>query len=87
MGLGSGWSAERLVVLGRVDDQGADEFAGGGFGDAYVEVVDEHDDAGAAVLVAEADVVHAPVDSQRDASALVDDVLELTEVVYIWGPL
>ena len=43
--------------------------------DSDVEVVDEHDHAGAAVGGAEADVVEAAVDAQGDLSVVVDDVV------------
>ena len=39
-----------LVVLAGIDDELADEFAGGGVDDANVEVVDEQDDAGLRAL-------------------------------------
>jgi len=45
-----------LVVLGQVDDQFAEEFAGGGVDDPDVEVVDEHDDVGSGVGSSDADV-------------------------------
>lgn len=82
------WASEGLVVLGRVDGQGADELAGGGVDDAYVEVVGEHDDFCAAVFAAEADVVHAAVDSQGDASAveaMVDRLVHHVEVIVLQG--
>jgi len=37
---GAGWSAGALVALGCVEDELAEEFAGGGVDDADVEVVD-----------------------------------------------
>jgi hypothetical protein len=76
-----------LVVLGRVDGEHADEFAGGGVDDADVEVVGEDDDSGAAVFGAEADVVHAAVDSQGDAPAFVDDVVSdsVVDVIALAG--
>ena len=43
--------------------------------DSDVEVVDEDDHAGAAVLGAESDVVHAAVDAQSDLAVVVDDVV------------
>ena len=64
-----------LVVLGGVDGELADEFAGGGVDDSDVEVVDEEQHAGAGVGGAEADVVHAAVDPQGDTSRFVDDVV------------
>ena len=37
----AGWSAGGLVVLARIEDQVAEELAGGGVDDADVEVLDE----------------------------------------------
>ena len=45
-----------LVVLAGIDDEVADELAGGGVDDADVEVLDEQDHAGAGVGSADADV-------------------------------
>jgi hypothetical protein len=56
-----------LVVLGGVDGELAGELAGGVIDDAHVEVVDEHDDGGAAVFVVEADVMEAAVAAQATA--------------------
>ena len=39
--MGAGWAAEWLVVAGGVDDELADEFAGGGVDDADVQVLDQ----------------------------------------------
>jgi hypothetical protein len=64
-----------LVVLGRVDGELSDELAGGGVGDAHVEVMHEDDHGVAAVFGAQADVVHAAVDAQSDLSAFVDGVV------------
>ena len=55
-----------LVVLVWVDGQVAEEFACDGVDDAGVEVVDEHDHGGSGVGSADADVVDAPVDAQRE---------------------
>jgi hypothetical protein len=44
-----------LVALGGVEDQVAEEFAGGGVDDADVEVVDQDQDAGSGVGSADAD--------------------------------
>jgi hypothetical protein len=50
----------RWVGSGRwVEDQIAEQFAGGGFDDSDVEVVDEDQDAGSGVGSADADVVQA----------------------------
>ena len=40
----AGWPAEGLVVAGGVDDEFADELAGGGVDDPDVQVLDEHQD-------------------------------------------
>jgi hypothetical protein len=42
----AGWSSGGLVVAARVDDQVAEELAGGSVDDADVQVVDEQDDVG-----------------------------------------
>ena len=65
-GLGSGSAAEGLVVAGGVEDEVAEQFAGGGVDDAEVAVGDEHDDAGSGVFMAEADVVEAAVVAEGD---------------------
>ena len=39
----AGWSADGLVVKAGIDDQVAEEFSGGGVGDADVQVVDEQE--------------------------------------------
>jgi hypothetical protein len=69
---GAGWPAGGLVVAGGVDGELAEEFAGGGVDDADVQVLDEQQDVGSGVGPADADVVQAPVDPQRDAAGLVD---------------
>ena len=48
-----------MVVAGGVEDQIAEQSAGGGFDDSDVEVVDEDQDAGSGVGPADADVVQA----------------------------
>ena len=50
--MGAGRAAEWLVVAGGVDDELADELAGGGVDDSDLQVLDEHDDRGAGVFVA-----------------------------------
>jgi hypothetical protein len=57
-----------LVVLAGIDDQFAEQFAGGSGDDADVEILDEQDDGGSGVGSADADVVKAAVDSQGDRS-------------------
>ena len=75
LGLGSGGSAERLVVAVGVEDEVAEQFAGGGVDHAHVSVGDEEEDGGSGVLVAQADVVELAVVAERDASGLVDAVV------------
>ena len=48
---------------GRFNGELADEFAGGGVDDAGMEVVDEDDDAGSRVGLADADVMEFAVDA------------------------
>jgi hypothetical protein len=55
-----------LVVPGGVEDELAEEFAGGGVDDSDGEVLDEDQDAGSVVDAADADVVQAAVDAQGD---------------------
>jgi hypothetical protein len=64
-----------LVVACGVDDEFAEEFAGGGVDDSDVEVVDEHDDAGAGVGSADADVVESAGDAEGEFAVGVDDVV------------
>src|SRR5688572_5506597 len=77
---GSGWAAGGLVVLARVEDQVAEELAGGGVDDADVQVLDEQQDVGSGEGSADADVVQAAVDAQRDAAGLVDFVVAVSVV-------
>ena len=53
-----------LVVAGGVDDQLAQQFAGGRVDHADLEVLDEQQDEGSGVGSADADVVEAAVDPQ-----------------------
>jgi hypothetical protein len=69
--VGTRWKPEGLVVLGRIDAERSDELARCRVDDAHVEVMDQHDHPDAANGDAEADVVHAALDPQRDASGLV----------------
>src|ERR1700753_3689850 len=70
----AGWAAEWLVVAGG----GGGELAGGGGGgggdDPDVQVVDEHQDWGAGVFVAGADVVEAAVDPEGELAGRVGAV-------------
>ena len=66
--VGSSWSTDggSGAVVAHVGVEGADgeEFAGGGVDDAYVEVVDEHDDGGSVEVAAEADAADLAVDTE-----------------------
>ena len=57
------WAGSSLVG---VEDQFAEEFAGGGVDDADVQVLDEEQDAGSGVGPADADVVEASVVAEGD---------------------
>src|SRR5690349_8797056 len=59
LGFGGAGFAGGLVVAGGVEDQFAEEFAGGGVDDADVQVVGEQQDVGSGVGSADADVVEA----------------------------
>ncbi|MFH5823148.1 hypothetical protein [Georgenia sp. AZ-5] len=50
----------------------AQDLAGGGVGDGDVQVLDDHDDRGAGVGSADADVVQSAVVAQRDFALAVD---------------
>ena len=65
-------AGNRLVALGRVEDELADELAGGGVDDADVQVLDEHKDAGSGVGSADADGVEPALVAQGDFPGLVD---------------
>ena len=64
-----------LVVAVGVEDQVAEEFAGGGVDDPDLEVLDEQDDAGSGVGSADADVVESAVVAQGDGAGFVDAVV------------
>jgi hypothetical protein len=64
-----------LVVASGVEDQLAEQFAGGGVDDPDFEVLDEQDDAGPGVGSADADVVEPSVVAQGHAAGSVDDVV------------
>ncbi len=57
---GSG-SVDRLVALGRVEDELAEEFAGGGVDHPDVAVLDQDEDVGSGVGSADADGVEPAV--------------------------
>src|SRR4051812_16574933 len=73
----AGW----LVVAAGVEGEFADEFAGVFGDDADLEFADEHEDAGAGVVVADADVVQAAVVAQGEFAVAVDAVFADAEVV------
>jgi len=62
-------------MAGGVEDQIAEQSAGGGFDDSDVEVVDEDQDAGSGVGSADADVVQAAGHAQRDGAGLIEAVV------------
>ena len=64
-----------MVVLGGVEGELAQEFAGGGVDDADLEVVDEQDDVGSGVGSADADVVQAAGHPQGEGAGVVDAVV------------
>src|SRR4051795_4266207 len=72
---GAGWASGALVALGCVEDELAEEFAGGGVDDADVEVLGEDGDAGSGVGAADADGVHLAAVSPGDLAGLVDLVV------------
>ena len=59
-----------MVVAVGIDRELAEEFAGRGVDDADVEVVDDLQDGGSAVLGADSDVVQFPVESEGAAEEL-----------------
>jgi len=68
------WPAGGLVVAGRVEDQFAEEFAGGGADDADVQVLDQEQGVGSGVGPADADVVEAAAVAQGDVAVDVEFV-------------
>jgi hypothetical protein len=71
----AGWAAGGLVVPTWIEDQVAEELAGGGVDDADVQVLDEEQDVGSGVGSADADVVQAAGQAQGDAAGLVERVV------------
>ena len=61
-----------LVVLGGVEGELGEEFAGVGVDDVDVQVLDEHQDRGSGVGSADADVVESAVVAQGDGADAVD---------------
>jgi hypothetical protein len=68
------WAAGGLVVAVGVEDEFAEELAGGGVDDADVQVLDEEKDAGSGVGAADADVVELSVVAEGDEPGVVDAV-------------
>jgi hypothetical protein len=64
-----------LVVAAWVDDEVAQELAGGGVDDPDVQVLDEQDDVGSGVGSPDADVAEPAGDAQGDAAGFVDFVV------------
>ena len=73
-GFTAGWPSSGLVVAVGVEDELAEQLAGGGVDDADVQVLDEEQDAGAGVGAADADVVKLAAVAQGDDAAAVDTV-------------
>jgi hypothetical protein len=63
-----------LIIHGWVEDQFADDLAGGGVDDADVEAVDQHQDGGSGVGSADPDVVQPAVVAEAEFAVAVDDV-------------
>src|SRR5829696_6888942 len=63
-----------LIIHGWVEDELADDLAGGGMDDADVEAVDQHQDRGSGVGSADADVVESAVVAEAEFAVAVDDV-------------
>jgi hypothetical protein len=64
--------ASGLVIDGWVEDQFADDLAGGGVDDADVEAVNQHQDGGSGVGSADADVVQSAFVAEADFAVAVD---------------
>src|SRR4051794_15170552 len=74
VGLGPGGRPVGLVALGGVEDQFAEEFAGGGVDDADVELLDQDEDMGCGVGSSDADGVELSLEARVDLACLVDAV-------------
>src|SRR5689334_4634050 len=70
----AGWAAGGLVAPGGVEDQFAQELAGGGVDDADLKVLDEQEDAGSGVGSADTDAVEASAVAEGDLAGDVDPV-------------
>lgn len=57
----------------QVNDEVAYELAGGGVDDGAAAVLDEHEDPGAGVLVADADVCGSATDAHGELAIGIDD--------------
>ncbi len=68
--LWAGWPAGGLVVEGEF----AQEFAGGGFEDANVQVLDQEQDVGSGLGAADAYVVEPAAGAEGDVAGLADPV-------------
>jgi hypothetical protein len=71
---GSGWASGGLVVAIWVEDELAEQFAGGGVDDLDLEVADEEQDVGSGVGPANADVVEAALVAKGEGAGFADDV-------------
>ena len=74
LGGGPGGCAGGLVVAGGVEGELAEEFAGGGVDDPDVQVLDEHQDGGAGMGPADADVVEVSVVAEGELAVGVNAV-------------
>jgi hypothetical protein len=82
----AGWAAGGLVVLVGVEDEFADQLAGGGVDDADVQVLDQEQDAGSGVGASDADVVEPSLVAEGDEPGGVDAV-GADAVVGVAGPI
>lgn len=78
-----------MVVAAGVEDQFAEEFAGGGVDDPDLKVVDDDQDVRSGVGSPDADVVEPAVDSESDDAGAVgaDAVVDLAGSVAAGGVL
>ena len=83
---GAGWAAGGLVVPGGVEDEFAEQFAGGGVQDADVQILDQEQDVGSGVGAADADVVEAAAGAQGEVAGFADAVVA-DPVVGVGGPV
>jgi hypothetical protein len=63
-----------LVIDGWVENQLADDLAGGGVGDTDVEAVDQHQDKGSGVGSADTDVVESACLTEGEFAVAIDHV-------------